>query len=89
MRKNVIIVLLAGTNLILFLHKSTPSTAAQDRLIASMTVNRVFHEQINGNWPQAYGSTAEQAKNFEESIHLAVQQGATDWTQYKPLTNKE
>ncbi len=55
-----------------------------DRNIVALTVNRIFHGQIDGTWPESYGSTMEQAKQFELEIIAAQKQGCTDWTQYKP-----
>ena len=83
MRKTLIIVALAITNAVLVLTRPHINHA-EDRAIIALTINRVFHEQINGTWPQAYGSTSEQAKQFETDILAANAQNVTDWTQYKP-----
>ena len=83
MRKTLIITALAITNAVLVLTRPHINHA-DERVIIALTINRVFHEQLNGTWPQAYGSTMEQAAQFETTIITANEQGVTDWAQYKP-----
>ena len=82
MTKNIIIIVLALANAIL-MHRPHINSLEYNRLI-ELTTNRIMHEQIDGTWPQAYGSTMESARKFEEDILKARKQGITDWKQYKP-----
>ena len=79
----MIIAALAMTNVVLMLTGPHVSHG-KDRAIIALTINRVFHEQLNGNWPQAYGATMEQVAKFDSEIIAANKQGVSDWTQYKP-----
>ena len=83
MIKTLIIAALAITNAVLILTRPHINYA-EDHAIIALTINRVFHEQLNGTWPQAYGSTMDQVAKFDAGIIAANNQGVTDWTQYKP-----
>ena len=92
MRKTIIILALAVANSVLVFTRPRPhynearaeDIAAEQRALVALTINRVFHEQINGTWPQVYGSTMQQAASFEAEIIAANKANITDWTQYKP-----
>lgn len=92
MRKNLIIVALVVVNAFLVIIRPRPHNPnvesskpdiASVHLVVALTVNRILHEQLAGNWPRAYGATMEEVRKFEEEIVSASKQGCTDWTQYK------
>ncbi len=83
MSKTIIIIALAFVNVTLILTKPS-SSKTHDEIIIGLTVNRIFHEQINGTWPHSYGPTTKDVTRFDNEIIEASKQHITDWLQYRP-----